>query len=378
MSQAVVSSYNIFVDSERDLAPNSRGDNIYLPLQQTPISCADNQFIRLTLQSFSMYKNFPNVNSNNNTFRYTLDQNYSGSGGETAQIDIPLELTNQNYSNLNDLATDFGDSLASKLAVHLNKTATVNVASVRPKSSTTIAGTTDNIITFDIDITGHGITADLVIQFKVRDGDIFELLGGDRIRDSVASPDTTTASITADTTTSANKITITCKFPAQLSTQQNIYLRTNVSNTNIQTESFDAGNSDVVGGDNIMGGSRILGKIIIDNEFATFTSGTQMEYFVNLLQKQVNTLQLYLTDSHGRPLPFITGQTTLGNASFECVVKVDIVQYMTPMNNTFNSGGVKNTIPARFGTEPLKHIDYGRDNYTDHLEIRMNNMKLGR
>ena len=376
MSQAVVSSYNIFVDSERDLAPNSRGDNIYLPLQQTPITCADNQFIRLTLQSFSMYKNFPNVNSNNNTFRYTLNQAFGG--GEIAQIDIPLELTNQNYSNLNDLATDFGDSLASKLAIHLNKTATVNVASVRPKSSTTIAGTTDNIITFDIDITGHGITADLVIQFKIRDGDIFELLGGDRIRDSVATPDTTTASITADTTTSANKITITCKFPAQLSTQQNIYLRTNVSNTNIQTESFDAGNSDVVGGNNIMGGSRILGKIIIDNEFATFTSGTQMEYFVNLLQKQVNTLQLYLTDSHGRPLPFITGQTTLGNASFECVVKVDTIQYMSAMNNTFDSGGVKNTIPARFGTEPLKHIDYGRDNYTDHLEIRMNNMKLGR
>tara|TARA_B110000285_G_C15030469_1_gene566465 strand:+ start:64 stop:1035 length:972 start_codon:yes stop_codon:yes gene_type:complete len=323
-----------------------------------------------------MYKNFPNVNSNNNKFRYTLDQAFGG--GEIAQIDIPLELTNQNYSNLNDLATDFGDSLASKLAIHLNKTATVNVASVRPKSSTTIAGTTDNIITFDIDITGHGITADLVIQFKIRDGDIFELLGGDRIRDSVATPDTTTASITADTTTSADKITITCKFPAQLSTQQNIYLRTNVSNTNIQTESFDAGNSDVVGGNNIMGGSRILGKIIIDNEFATFTSGTQMEYFVNLLQKQVNTLQLYLTDSHGRPLPFITGQTTLGNASFECVVKVDTIQYMSAMNNTLDSGGVKNTIPARFGTEPLKHIDYGRDNYTDHLEIRMNNMKLGR
>ncbi len=101
-----------------------------------------------------------------------------------------------------------------------------------------------------------------------------------------------------------------------------------------------------------------------------------MEYFVNLLQKQVNTLQLYLTDSHGRSLPFLAGQTTLGNASFECVVKVDIVQYMTPMNNTLNSGGVQRTIPARFGTEPLKHIDYGKDNYPDHLELRMKNMRM--
>ncbi len=375
MSQEVVSSYNIFVDSERDLAPNSRGDNIYLPLQQTPITCADNQFIRLTLQSFSMYKNFTNVNTNNDTFRYTLNQDYSGSSGQNVQIDIPLELENKNYGSLYDLATEFGTVLQSKLQTHLGKTATLNTGSIKPASSTTLAGTTNNIISFDIDIAGHGITQPLVIQFKVRDGDIFELLGGDRIRDSVATPDTTTVSITADTS-NANKVVITCKFPAQLSTQQNIYLRTNVSNTNIQTESFDAGNSDVVGGDNVMGGSRILGKIIIDNEFATFTSGTQMEYFVNLLQKQVNTLQLYLTDSHGRSLPFLAGQTTLGNASFECVVKVDIVQYMTPMNNTLNSGGVQRTIPARFGTEPLKHIDYGKDNYPDHLELRMRNTRM--
>jgi len=376
MAQEVVSSYNIFVDSERDLAPNSRGDNIYLPLQQTPITCADNQYIRLTLQSFSMYKNFPNVNTNNDTFRYTLNQDYSGTGGETGLInqDVALELTNQNYASLYDLAKDFGDTLASKLSNHLNKGATLNLSTITPANTTTIAGTTDNIISFEIDITAHGITQPLVIQFKVRDGDIFELLGGDRIRDSVATPDLTTASITADTS-NANKVVITCKFPAQLSTQQNIYLRTNVSNTNIQTESFDAGNTDVVGGDNVMGGSRILGKIILDNEFATFTSGTQMEYFVNLLQKQVNTLQLYLTDSHSRPLPFYTNQTTLGNASFECVIKVDIVQYMSPMNNTLNSGGVQRTIPARFGTEPLKHIDYGKDNYPDHLELRMKNMR---
>jgi hypothetical protein len=49
---------------------------------------------------------------------------------------------------------------------------------------------------------------------------------------------------------------------------------------------------------------------------------------------------------------------------------------MTPMNNTLNSGGVQRTIPARFGTEPLKHIDYGKDNYPDHLELRMKNARM--
>ena len=58
MATEVVNSYNIYVDTERYLNNTSDGDSIMLSLNQTPITCGDNQFIRLTLQSFSMYKSF--------------------------------------------------------------------------------------------------------------------------------------------------------------------------------------------------------------------------------------------------------------------------------------------------------------------------------
>ena len=58
MSTAIVNSFNIFVDSGRCITSQSTGDDIHLPLSETPIHCADNQFLRLTLQDFNMVKNY--------------------------------------------------------------------------------------------------------------------------------------------------------------------------------------------------------------------------------------------------------------------------------------------------------------------------------
>jgi hypothetical protein len=76
MATEVVNSYNIFIDTERNLSSNSNGNRIRLPLNQTPISCAENQFLRLTLESFSMYKSWTNINSNNSTFRIQQTENF--------------------------------------------------------------------------------------------------------------------------------------------------------------------------------------------------------------------------------------------------------------------------------------------------------------
>jgi len=126
-----------------------------------------------------------------------------------------------------------------------------------------------------------------------------------------------------------------------------------------------------------------------------------MEYFVNLTTKQITFLRLFLTDSHGRtipenvrrqypartgatayqpivgagePNPTPVNQNTLGNRSFECVVKVDILQYMGGQNNTLNAPPPPKTVPARFGTEPLNKFDYGESGYPDKnfANLRMN------
>tara|TARA_R110002020_G_scaffold117892_2_gene269421 strand:- start:2179 stop:3405 length:1227 start_codon:yes stop_codon:yes gene_type:complete len=408
MATEVVNSYNIYVDTERNITATSKGDDIMLALSQTPITCADNQYIRLTLQSFSMYKSFTNVNPNNNLFRINGD---FGAGGAPAptQTDFAVFLEPKNYQSPQLLGGEFATQLSGALAVLSGVTLGPTPITL-PQDITTAGnnptdnGNNDNIISFVINFTAPHQISNLAVQFRIEDGDIFELLGGDRIYPT--DPNTKTSIFITEAPDFGagpqnDKILVRCKYNCQLSTQQNVYLRTDINNTNIQTESFNSGNTDNRLATNLSS-SRILAKLVIDNEFVNYTTGTQMEYFVNLTTKQITFLRLFLTDSHGRtipenvrreypprtgptaylplaggnglPNPTPVNQSTLGNRSFECIVKVDILQYMGGQNNVLKAPPPPKTVPARFGTEPLNKFDYGESGYPDKnfAMMRMN------
>jgi len=141
-----------------------------------------------------------------------------------------------------------------------------------------------------------------------------------------------------------------------------------------------------------MASSDILGRMIIDNEFINYTTGTQLEYFVNLSARSLQFMKLFLTDSHGRIIPnnvkyletpvgsinqpaYTDSQATLGSRSWEGVIKVDIVQFMGGQNNVLQSELPVNNIPARFESFPLKHLDYGASGYPDVSYDLKNRMK---
>ena len=383
MATEVVNSYNIYVDTERYLNNTRDGDSIMLSLNQTPITCGDNQFIRLTLQSFSMYKSFTNVNANNNTFRLTT----TGGTAPVPATDAAFFLPSKDYASKNSLALQFANILAPALATASGvalaavSIPTTGADAITPPQS----GDTDNIIRFRVDFAAaHGLTS-VLVRTLVSDGDIFEVLGTNRIRADDGTPawdllnSLTVDLAPASAPVPANSIMITCPYNCQLSSQQNVYLRTDVNNTNIQTESFNSDSTDIVGV-NTLSSSRILARMIIDNEFVNFTTGTQMEYFVNLNTRQLTFLRLYITDSHGRPIPqnvqrVLAGATgndplippvnqlTLGNRSWEAAIKVDIVQFMGGQNNVLQSQLPIPTVPARFGTEPLNKLQYGESGY---------------
>ena len=111
MATEVVNSYNIFLDTERNLNASSDGDSIMLSLNQTPITCADNQYIRMTLQAFSMYKSFTNINTNNNVFRLTNNQQ------PAINNDTLCYIPPKTYQNLNQLANAFALTLANQLSI---------------------------------------------------------------------------------------------------------------------------------------------------------------------------------------------------------------------------------------------------------------------
>jgi len=350
MSTAVVNAFNIFVDSGRYLTSQSTGDNIHLPLSDTPISCADNQYLRLTLQDFNMNKNFPNVNSNNSVFRIV----YNGTPTST-------NLTHKNYKNVLDIATDFADVFAAAVVTAQagGLTATTKTI-ISPPAKSSAYGNTDNVISFSI-VFSATIAHNPVIQFRITDGDIYELLGGDKITDTA---DLTTASVTcvqSTTTNSNDTLTVTCKYPAQRFTEEHVYLRTDLPSTNLETMSYNArDNTDSNNGIHIAP-SRILGKIPIGETVCQFHTSTGNEYTINLKQKNFTMMQLFLTDTHGRDLPVANraDAITKGNFNFKCTIKVETMQHIGMQNNQLQTEKPQKTVPPRFGTQPLDYLDYG-------------------
>ena len=73
-NEEVVNSHNLFIDSAKDVGGAAgKGDSFSLQLGADSIQAQDGQFLRLTLQEFSMYTNFYMVNINNCRFRLTDD-----------------------------------------------------------------------------------------------------------------------------------------------------------------------------------------------------------------------------------------------------------------------------------------------------------------
>ena len=105
-NEQVVNSYNLFIDSAKDVGGAAgKGDSFSLQLGADSIQAQDGQFLRLTLQEFSMYTNFYMVNINNCRFRLTDDA-----------AATELLLTQQNYKNVADVAANF--ATADRVAAH--------------------------------------------------------------------------------------------------------------------------------------------------------------------------------------------------------------------------------------------------------------------
>ena len=63
MTERVVNTYNVFVDSSTGRDNNSKGDNYHLHLGNAGINCDAGQYLRLNLNQFTMHKNFTDVNA---------------------------------------------------------------------------------------------------------------------------------------------------------------------------------------------------------------------------------------------------------------------------------------------------------------------------
>ena len=346
----VLNSFNLYVDSEE--LTNGRGDDFVIPLNSAGISAGDGQFIRLSMQSFNCYKNFYNINANNNTFRWFYN------GGTTA---YSFSIPSKNYKTIGDVSAAFFTAFTTSLVATLGGTSVQTL--VLPVTTELMDDTSDRI--WSATITNSVSTSAIVLQSYSGDGESYSLCGGDRVDDVTD----TTSNTFVLTRTSGTVYTITGKYPAQRSTEEHLYLRCDATNNNLEMAGLSMGvmptnRSSILNSD-------ILMKCPIDYEFINFTTGTGEEFVLNFANKNLTSLHFYITDSKGRPLGRALGtnsstslgtkQNTLGNLNCSFVVKMEIIQAYEP-NKLRTEPPPFNIINAR-KTGVLTNMNFGKGSY---------------
>jgi hypothetical protein len=340
MSDKVLDTHALFIDtSAANKESLSKGDDFQLHLNTQSIDADRGQFIRLTLNEFAMYKTFTNVNNNNSTF-VTV----------SSEATSKPTLTNQNYDTIHDIATEFANKIGTVIVAD-SPNPSVNgfvVSNLKPDATTGINGTTDNIISFTITTQAAGVDAahqltSFLVQFFEEEGDTFALLGGNRIYGSTPSTENSVTTLIL-----TNTIDVVCLYPAQRSTTSHIYLRTSLTTGSSETASLSQETN--INSAPEMSYSSILGRIPVNSEFCIYEPSHARCYFLDLHQKHLNNIRFFITDHKNRrigrrPASSQTktaagagfDQSTLGNLSFSCVLRVDVVQSYLPRELQFRS-----------------------------------------
>ena len=352
----IVNSFNLFLDSEKATLVGDRqseGDAVKLHFEGNSIEAGDGEIIRLSLLNFTMYNNIYHINGNNNTLKIYA-------GGTTSAIAADsgtnVYLTPQYIERLHAISTD----LISKITAHLITRSTANGATVTtfdtinasPLTSYQMQSTGDRLLDITLQSMdnqstpapiNHGLT-EVTIQCLENDGDSYTILGGNRL-DGTPAKTVSSFKITIPEG-SASTIRIQGFYPMQRTSDPYVYIRCNQAQTGLEMSVLQkargGSNMDIVN-------SNILAKAFRQVEFIHYDSATGEEYFMNLQNKKLSNLDLFITDSKGRHLgrrpdqlhqKTASGlytsndnntfesdnQSTQGNLFFTGVLRVDIVK----------------------------------------------------
>jgi len=353
----IVSSRNLFIDTSKDVG---EGDNCDINLSNNSIRAMDGQALKLTLVNYQMHAPFYTVNNSNNNC--TMICKIQASGLTSTRL---VRIESKNYPDVNSIALAFAERV--RLAVQStvqtltndpanNATAKgINGIEVEPTRTDTfqngkrILGIT---ITFD---NPHLLSdGDFQLFCDENDGEMFELLGADKITDTDAT--SFDISLPDDRT-----ILIQGRYPMQRSTSSSVYLRLLAPSNNIESAALSGrGPYDTHSlSSNIIGIFEQSGY-----EFIHYESRND-EYFAFLQTKEINNLRLVLTDKRNRPIGRRTGtstqtaagsgffQSTRGNLNFQCVLRIDTLQVSVPQmlsvdeHRDQKKGGVIVNLPSQ-------------------------------
>jgi hypothetical protein len=305
---SLIETRNLFVNTEQTLIGECR--NVGLNLPQYLLQCAENQRMRLTLNSFSMRKNWYSINKYNNTFFVVFKSNDVIPILNYSKVTIPQG----NYQSF----TDQTYGLAKAIETALDNVLKTQFLIVTPATA----------VAWDY------VTNKFTVTF-----------------------DTTGATSGNSTGGNNPSYTMTSFYNASLNSEEAIYLRTDLNSTSFQTSGFDSGSQLFP----YIVNSQILAKIPLNNAISVFVqeSGSSVTdegapvtststadyryerpyeliqytdngnniYSIILVSKKVNSMRLFVTDSYGRLLPEISQQQiNCDGMNFTASLRVDIFQ----------------------------------------------------
>lgn len=410
-----VSSLNVFLDSKDDNNPHSRGDEVMLNLGNMAVNAADGEFIKISLNQFTMHKSFYKVNENNNRVDVVL-ATAAVPLGTTFQVAMTPGDYQTTWQIFNELAEVLRlgaiaaiPALAGSTCAITQNVMTTNPAGVNfPPAVVPATGTetgqllgqlSNNL--FTIVFTPPG--GQTITQFRMfcfeELSDSYMLLGGNKF--PIGSnldiiPATSPYAVGSNVFGFGDQsfisayqgaglpCTINNVYPAQEATDAHVYVRTNLLSNNICQTNLNAKAQPVLSQSSATS-SDILAKIPIDTEYANYDANFEDVYFLNLTQKHVDTLKVYITDSRSRNLGRnnanegqrtaagyqVAGvypnqarwQSRFGNLSFSCVIRIDVVKAFNP--KLLQSAPIKRVVKSR-EVGVLEKLDFGKNAFNDN------------
>ena len=417
--QGVVNSFNLFIDTDRISvtgATQNRGDDTTLHFEGNAIMAGDGELIRMTLVSFDMHNNFYTMDRYNSNLRFLHKGGRTNvhleANSTTGPGSIDLYMPFKNYGSLADIGLEFAILVAKQVAArslidvaaspkvkitsmkNIYKEGSTLLNSVSIISTTTSADfatamdsgtrltlgqTSNKLIDITLDVYKadgttahtHGITQ-LAIQCVDSKGDSHLILGAERfdspyVISSLKSTDDIGNSFTV-TFIGNSTIRIRGYFPMQLQSDPYVYLRCDLTQSGgLETVGMSNALLNAASNTSDLTSSDVFAKIRRDTAFCTYNTSAD-EFFINIQQRKVSSVRLYLTDSKNRaigqdtrvrtgtsagwvldentnPDPVSFGQDTVGNLSFTCVIRVDIIR--TSQVTKLESTPLPLPLPAR-------------------------------
>ena len=337
----LLSSKNIYLSTQPSgaLGPDDQINRFRACLNNVPLQTGINQYGKISLVDFHMYRNFYNVNETNNIFFIRIEGLFPG-----APSDRTCTITPGDYRLGNELSTAVANAVLDQIT-RLDAGASIIAASTLPTTNGRDNQNGDGKLGFTIRVSGgSGITA---VKFQCRNynsgnntgalgdyNDSYALLGATRITE--ANADFTQTSLTSTIAPDpGTDLVVSGFYQMQSNTIPFVYLRCTEVIENLESESYRLGDGTVAG--THITGSSTLAKIKVGSEEVEFLGDNSTPYFIMTDNRNISQLFFQVVDQHGRHLPAIdTDQATLGNLHLEMTLNFSVYSRGVGQEQNFN------------------------------------------